>query len=230
MENSSFLTKPKNSVLGRLFEAYEYLCAFTNPVWWVMDKNSKTVLDVGCGQGYPMRELKRMMDIDATGVDLFPAYLKEARKLKIYRKLIMSDVRKMSFADKSFDVVVSFQVIEHMTKKDGLQMMKNLERIARKQVIIATPLGYCDHPETDHNHLQKHLSGWLDEDFQKKGYDVHHQGLKLFFGNDGLVHKRIPSFLKSIIFIIDRLLMPVYFIFPSLSDYWIIASKTVSKK
>jgi 2-polyprenyl-3-methyl-5-hydroxy-6-metoxy-1,4-benzoquinol methylase len=58
MENSSFLTKPKNSVLGRLFEAYEYLCAFTNPVWWVMDKNSKTVLDVGCGQGYPMRGME----------------------------------------------------------------------------------------------------------------------------------------------------------------------------
>lgn len=228
--NSSFLVLPQSKIYRKLYRVYEWLCAITNPVWWLLDPKSKTVLDVGCGQGYPMQMLKMVRsDLKITGVDLFKDYLKEAKKSGIYEKLVNVDVNKMKFKDKSFDTVICLQVVEHQTKKNALKLIKNMERMAKKQVIIATPLGYFDHPEMDGNVLQRHLSGWDDSDFTQMGYRVTHQSLSLFFGNDGIVHKNIPSFIKALIFILDHLLTPIYFLFPKTSDYWIVACKNIKE-
>jgi SAM-dependent methyltransferase len=227
-KKSSYLRISKNPIYQLFFSGYMWLSALTNPVWWILDSRTKTVLDVGCGQGYPMQMLKMLRPVKATGVDLFEEYLKEARKLKLYDKLVVSDVRKLPFPAKSFDSVICLQVIEHQTKKDGLKLLKDLEKIARYQVIIATPIGYFDHPDMDDNELQRHKSGWYDKDFTDLGYKVGHQSLSVFFGNDGLVHQNIPSFIKAIIFVLDKLLTPIFFLFPQTSDYWIIAYKRVN--
>lgn len=224
-KKSSYLRLPHNKIYRFLFSAYEWLSALTNPVWWILDSRTETILDVGCGQGYPMLMLKKVKRVESTGVDLFDEYLQEARRLQSHEHLIKADVTKLPFPDKSFDTVICLQVIEHMPKKQGELLLKKLEQIARCQVIIATPLGYFDHPEMDKNHLQRHLSGWEDSDFLSKGYIVKHQSLNIFFANNGLVHKPIPKVLKAIIFVLDHLLTPVYFLFPKIANYWIISYK-----
>ena len=79
-----------------------------------------------------------------------------------------------SFASNSVDTVFLLDVIEHLPKEDGLNILTHAKRIARKQVIVFTPLGFM--PQTVHEgekdgwglggaSVQEHLSGWFPEDF-----------------------------------------------------------------
>jgi SAM-dependent methyltransferase len=226
-DESSYLNLPNQRFYRKLYTYYQKLAALTNPIWWLLDKRTKTVLDVGCGQGYPMQLLRIVRDVEATGVDLFDEYLKEAKKLNIYTKLVKADVTKLPFKDKSFDSVICLQVIEHLPTKKGLKLLQDLERIAKYQVIVTTPLGFCEHPHMDNNELQEHHSGWDDNDFIKQGYSIKHQSLNVFFGNNGVVHKKIPKVIKAAIFGLDKALMPLFFVLPKLANYWIIAYKKV---
>lgn len=227
--HSSYIELPDNKVYRFLYDAYLRMSSLLDPLLWLLDKRTKTILDVGCGQGYPMQLLKMSkQDLKATGVDLFDGYLKEAKKLGVYEKLVKADVRTLPFKSKSFDSVICLQVIEHLSKKNGYALLKRLENIARYQVIVTTPLGYFDHPDMDHNKLQRHLSGWEDKDFEKYGYKVMHQSFNFLFGNQGLVHQNIPRFIKGPLFVIDKISTPLFFIFPKLANYWIIAYKRLS--
>lgn len=80
----------------------------------------------------------------------------------------------MTFPDRSVDTIFLMDVIEHMTKDIGLEVLKECERVARKQVVIFTPLGFM--PQEMHaggldgwnlngGTLQDHKSGWYPEDF-----------------------------------------------------------------
>lgn len=227
--HSSYIELPNNKVYKVFYAVYLRMSSILDPLVWLLDGRTKTILDVGCGQGYPMQLLKiSKKDLKATGVDLFEEYLREAKKLGVYEKLVKSDVMKLPFKSKTFDTVICLQVIEHLPKKDGIELIKRLEDIAKYQVIVTTPLGYFDHPDMDHNKLQRHLSGWEDKDFEEYGYKVMHQSFNFLFGNQGLVHQNIPKLLKGLLFVIDKISTPLIFIFPQLGNYWIVAYKKLS--
>jgi len=76
-------------------------------------------------------------------------------------------------SDKSFDSVVAFDLIEHVTKEEGLALLKSIEKIAKHSVIIYTPNGFLPQDEFDNNPFQKHLSGWEFEEMKKLGYEVY---------------------------------------------------------
>jgi len=78
------------------------------------------------------------------------------------------------FADKSVDSIFALDVIEHFTKSEGEAFITQAKRIARKQIVIFTPLGF--YPQDYHENeidrwgmnggvWQAHKSGWMPEDF-----------------------------------------------------------------
>ncbi|HEX7976115.1 MAG TPA: class I SAM-dependent methyltransferase [Anaerolineales bacterium] len=77
--------------------------------------------------------------------------------------------------DQSVDTVIALDMIEHLEKADGLRLLREAERVARRQVAIFTPLGFypqsCESPDgidrwgMDGAAWQAHRSGWLPEDF-----------------------------------------------------------------
>jgi hypothetical protein len=81
---------------------------------------------------------------------------------------------------KSVDSVFALDVIEHLEKADGLAFLKEAERVARRQIMIYTPLGFypqCyndsikrDRWGMDGGYWQAHRSGWYVEDFGE-GWD-----------------------------------------------------------
>ena len=86
-----------------------------------------------------------------------------------------------SFAANSVDTVFLLDVIEHLPKEDGINLLFHAERVARKQIVVFTPLGFM--PQTVHEgekdgwglggaSVQEHLSGWIPEDFSE-GWDFH---------------------------------------------------------
>lgn len=84
--------------------------------------------------------------------------------------------------DESVDTIFLLDVIEHLEKEKGLSLIKECERVARRQVIVFTPLGFCPmHYEDasskdawglDGASMQIHKSGWLPDDFGS-GWDFH---------------------------------------------------------
>lgn len=76
--------------------------------------------------------------------------------------------------DNSVDTVFVIDLIEHLEKENGKLLLEEADRVARKQIIVFTPLGfYPMHYKKGENdawgldgiEMQEHKSGWLPEDF-----------------------------------------------------------------
>ena len=74
----------------------------------------------------------------------------------------------------SVDSVFLIDVIEHLTKEEGEVLLRRTEKIARKQIVIFTPLGFVAQHTLEGGkdawglngaEWQEHKSGWLPEDF-----------------------------------------------------------------
>src|SRR5438128_11269987 len=82
--------------------------------------------------------------------------------------------------DKSVDSVFALDFIEHLEKADGFAMLREAERVARRQIVVYTPHGFFPQSYEDPNkpdrwgmdggYWQTHRSGWDCEDFGE-GWD-----------------------------------------------------------
>lgn len=186
--------------------------------------NSKSVLDVGCGNNSPVGHLKKTFYSE--GIDIFPRCIQISRKNRYHDSYRLGDVRKLSkyYKNKSFDTLISIDVIEHLTKSESLKMISQMEKMARKKVILMTPKGYIDQGAYDGNPYQVHHSGWTKKDLQDLGYKVY--GLRGFkyLRNDAATIRFSPwIFWGFLSFITEVLLYP----FPDLS-FQLFAVKSVT--
>lgn len=132
-------------------------------------RGCESVLDLGCGRSSPLRYCSVSYSV---GVELFEPYLEESKKMKIHNEYILADIIKVKFKPKSFDCILALDVLEHLTKKEGLSLIKKMENIARKKIIIFTPNGFLRQDEYDGDKLQIHKSGWTVDELKKLGYKV----------------------------------------------------------
>ena len=145
--------------------------------------NKMTVLNVGVGNGHsglarqlPYLNFKRL-DL----LDVHEPYL-EAAKARVWNaekvNFIPSDIR--DFNTDIYDIVLMFDVLEHLPKEDSLAIM---DRIKGKQVVFG-PLEKHFRKNTFDAKSQDHLSLWTEKDFKERGYET--EILKNFHreGND----------------------------------------------
>lgn len=188
--------------------------------------NARTVLDVGCGDGEFMLKVNPDKKYDVVGLDLYKPDLKKAKKTGVYKKVIFSDLRKIKllrkvrFKNNSFDVVLASQVIEHISKKEGLKVISTLEKLAKRKVIIFTPNGFVPFDPfdvIDDNPLQVHKSGWEIEEMRRYGYKVYGQANSFIYRpQTGLLYKFRK--LKNFFVIISLLLAPISYFLPKTSS------------
>jgi len=129
------------------------------------------VLDVGCGKTDNMRRLGIK---HSTGFDGYAPYLDEAKQNHLHEEYVLGDVRELEnhFKPGQFDTVLALDVIEHLPKEDGLKMMRSMEKIARRKVVLFTPSGFLPQTSYHDNALQEHLSGWEPAEMREYGYEV----------------------------------------------------------
>ena len=128
-----------------------------------------TVLDLGYG---PHSLIQQWNVHFSVGVELFEPYLEESKKKGLHNQYIKADITKIEFKPKSFDAVVAIEVLEHLTKEEGYELLKKMERWGKKKIIITTPNGYLYQDAYDNNPLQKHRSSWSAEELKKLGFEV----------------------------------------------------------
>jgi SAM-dependent methyltransferase len=94
------------------------------------------LLDVGCGSGdvaaYLCERLGR--PLAAVGVDLKPLHLADAPRA-IAR--VAADVRRLPFADRSFDVVTASLFLHHFDSPEPGRLLRELARVARRAVVVS---------------------------------------------------------------------------------------------
>jgi hypothetical protein len=130
-----------------------------------------SVLDVGSGVALTVREL----GIEhTTGAEGYAPSLKIAKELKTHDEYVECDVRAIGshFQTGQFDACIALDVIEHLTKAEGMKLIADMERIARKRVVFFTPSGFLPQGNTESGDLQSHHSGWEPEEMEKLGYRV----------------------------------------------------------
>jgi len=151
-----------------------YVKIFRDPIeeLAIQTRGCSSILDIGCGNSSPVQFCSKR--IYKVGVDAYLPSIKESRKKKIHNKYYHITVDKLGkiFKDKSFDCVIAYDLIEHLKKTDGQKLITEMERIARKKVIIFTPNGFMKQGAEFGNDFQRHLSGWSWIEMRRKGYDV----------------------------------------------------------
>jgi SAM-dependent methyltransferase len=88
----------------------------------------KTVLVVGKGSGLPLYMLARQ-GLTVTTLDIQPDL----------RPDILGDVRQMPFVDRTFDVTLCCQVLEHMPFEFFADALCELKRILRRGLVLSLP-------------------------------------------------------------------------------------------
>ena len=134
--------------------------------------DSRSLLDVGCGESSPIRSFSKQ--IYCVGVDAHKLSIEKSKKQGIHNQYFCMDILNLNkrFKEKSFDCVLASDVIEHFEKEEGLKLIKAMEKIAKRKVIIFTPNGFLPQQEYGGNRLQEHKSGWTVIEMEKLGYKV----------------------------------------------------------
>jgi len=187
----SNLSVPKLQ-LGDLWNILNRFNEALFPSWLIYLKQNlrgcKSVLDLGCGANSPIKHCSVPFSV---GVELFDAYLEESRRKGIHNEYLKGNITEIDFPAKSFDAVLCLEVLEHLTKAQGYELITKMETWARKKVIITTPNGLVWQDSLDGNPLQEHKSGWSAYELQQLGFEVHGiRGWKKLRGYRGKIRYR----------------------------------------
>jgi len=99
----------------------------------LIPKDVKTIIDVGCGNGFITNQLAEKNDV--TAVDINKINLK---KLKC--KTIHSLAHELDLSENSFGLVFSSEMLEHLPDENILsQTIKIFSRISKKYILITVP-------------------------------------------------------------------------------------------
>ena len=166
-----------------------------NTAYRFMDKNVESILDLGCGKGEPMKFINRRKKLYAVGADIFKPPLKECRRTGVYDDVVLCDVRSLPFKKKSLDVVLCLALIEHLHKEEGDKLLRDMAEIAKKQVIISTPVGKHKQGVLNGNPYQEHKYVWDPAEFRRLGYEVRGVGIRGTMGEEGFFG-RLPKIIR----------------------------------
>jgi SAM-dependent methyltransferase len=99
-----------------------------------------TLLDVGTGLGdipCRAREVARDMGVDLTTVGLDSALELARASRPVLTLAICGDALRLPFADHSVDIVMCSQVLHHFAGTDALELLREMNRVARVRVIVS---------------------------------------------------------------------------------------------
>ena len=105
---------------------------------WIRDLNPQSVLDMGCGNGLFLSELKTVSPkVKLYGADISSRAIELNKETMPEADFFLMDLENHNL-DRQFDAVVCMELIEHCGSKKALA---NLAAMTGKSLIITAPCG-----------------------------------------------------------------------------------------
>ena len=146
--------------------------------------STATLLDIGTGLGdIPARASRRArshgVELRTIGVDLAPELA--AASARRVNAAVCADALRLPFADDSVDVVTCSQVLHHFPGTRGMELLREMNRVARVRVVVSDlrrswpaagglwvasfPLGF--HPISRHDGVVSVLRGFTPAELSR---------------------------------------------------------------
>ncbi|MEM4325817.1 MAG: class I SAM-dependent methyltransferase [Candidatus Pacearchaeota archaeon] len=131
---------------------------------------NKVVLDIACGTGYGSAYLlKKGRAKKVYGGDISPEAINYAKKKYRNKKLFFKvmDATKMPFKNNFFDVIISFETIEHIS--EYTEFLCECKRVLKKngRIIISTPNKIVSSPLTKNPCNPFHVKEFYLQEFKE---------------------------------------------------------------
>ncbi len=153
-------------IIEKMFEEMESIlqCAYIYASGFV---KGKTVLDIGCGGGYGTEYLSRFTDLEVKGFDI--------DKLTIYKNNQFFKNKNLEFVHEqsklgTYNIVTSFQVIEHFKADDLHQYLSDISKKYLKTggiFFCSTPNKLITSPELEKPIMVFHIKEFTPIEFQQ---------------------------------------------------------------
>lgn len=97
----------------------------------LLEKPGKgSLVDLSCGHGIAMEIARELGYTPVKGTETVPLLLSD--------DVVYALAHDLPFDDRSFDVVLSTGVVEHLLREDVVPALTEMARVARQQVIVTT--------------------------------------------------------------------------------------------
>lgn len=145
----------------------EHLCRYKYAKQFV---KGKRVLDAACGSGYGSKMLAEKAE-SVIGIDISEETIQYAcdNYLTSNVEFMVGSIEKLPFEDNFFDVVVSFETIEHVNEQIQNSFLKEIKRVLKDDgiLIMSTPDKKLFTDERSGKPSEFHVKEFYKEDFLK---------------------------------------------------------------
>ena len=134
-----------------------------------------SVLDVGCGKGFMLRDFKELMpNLTIAGIDISDYGIEHAMET-VKPFLRVGNARELPYEDNSFDLVISINTIHNLPLVECQQALREIQRVSRKHAFITVDAWRT---EEEHERMMKwnltaltymHVDEWKRV-FEEVGY------------------------------------------------------------
>ncbi|HLA96663.1 MAG TPA: class I SAM-dependent methyltransferase [Pyrinomonadaceae bacterium] len=152
----------------------------------------KSVLDIACGTGYGIG-LMQGQAFMVTGVDVDADAAKEAKaECNEHSAVLLAHGLRLPFTDESFDVVTSFETLEHLYERASF--LAELKRVLKSdgRLILSTPNANYTKPVNGKPSNQFHIFEYAPDELRAE-LDAHFT-VREFFGQALNDRIQIPPF------------------------------------
>lgn len=167
---AQFKYQPHKDYLGHIFR-WGFAGKFVN-------RDTK-ILDVGCGQEQPFAKSLGGANVNTVpaayvGVDLNK--IKDPIKRKNFTTIDEFDFTRRSHKLEKygpFDLIVNFEVFEHMTMEHGRQLLKGMRNLLAKngRLVFSTPI-YSDRYKMAKNHINELRKEEIESELERAGFKI----------------------------------------------------------
>lgn len=132
----------------------------------------RSVLEVGAGDGRLIGNISKEININCNSVDINSELSKYVAEHFPKVKTSVGNITNLPFEDNSFDLVFTYQVLQHIHPEDIEQALKELIRVSKKEVWCWEGIGRVDYAHGSMTH-KAHNGSWVWKiDEMVECYDV----------------------------------------------------------
>ena len=117
-----------NHYFNKSYDSKERFTSYWHQINEIIKLNPKRVLEIGIGNGFVSEYLEeRKLDIVTLDID------------KRLNPDIAGSILNIPFADKSFDVVACYELLEHLNYESFYKILSEVSRVSNSYVVLSIP-------------------------------------------------------------------------------------------